>query len=424
MEDPLIGMTFSFVPSAPSRERDDAPRGGNGSQVLPVAQLDQDFDGQPEDGMEYLFLVRREASQRAKITRAPNPYEVVQAEEARTNASPGSAVSRPDEAWRDSFVRNFASARQRMQRAPLHALEPIDPADIPPPRDGSTWRVFVSGKRAKSVRSTEAAVSHAGQAPTATSAQSDTPMSVDATPVDELAAMKAAVLASLELDEDAGKVQASPARPAPDTNSNPELSSRAQVSAPEPEYDRLPRLPSPGLISAIPGPSIIHVLSHFDEWLTERFETYEDKVSYVPSTIFAPPSLRRRAGAAVKSSTSRPAAPLPIASTASTRPAVGRAPLPTAHESHWMLSLLTRLEQVLDGDDLATLRQLAKTLVRLAETSAKSQTGDGNGKPGTGRSMESRREDEEEAEGRARCWMIVAAISSIWSQADLWDPSL
>lgn len=58
MADPLIGMTFSFAPAGPSRERDDAPRGGNGSQVLPVAQLDEDFDGQPEDGSEYLFLVR------------------------------------------------------------------------------------------------------------------------------------------------------------------------------------------------------------------------------------------------------------------------------------------------------------------------------------------------------------------------------
>ena len=58
MADPLIGMTFSFAPAGPSRERDDAPRGGNGSQVLPVAQLEEDFDGQPEDGSEYLFLVR------------------------------------------------------------------------------------------------------------------------------------------------------------------------------------------------------------------------------------------------------------------------------------------------------------------------------------------------------------------------------
>jgi hypothetical protein len=39
--------------------RDQAPRGGYGSQVLPVAvQLPEDFDGEPGDGDEYLFLVR------------------------------------------------------------------------------------------------------------------------------------------------------------------------------------------------------------------------------------------------------------------------------------------------------------------------------------------------------------------------------
>ena len=40
-------------------EEDEAPRGGPGSQVLPVAKhLPEDFDGNPTDGDEYLFLVR------------------------------------------------------------------------------------------------------------------------------------------------------------------------------------------------------------------------------------------------------------------------------------------------------------------------------------------------------------------------------
>jgi hypothetical protein len=29
-----------------------------GRQVLPVADLPDDFDGNPEDGMQYLFMVR------------------------------------------------------------------------------------------------------------------------------------------------------------------------------------------------------------------------------------------------------------------------------------------------------------------------------------------------------------------------------
>lgn len=401
-----------------------------------------------DEGLTHVRFPRREASQRAKITRAPNPYEVVETVDSAAKETIRSSADRPDEAWRDSFVRNFESARQvkkpfslspcsvcdpcpdlpcleqRMQRAPLNALEPIDPADIPPPRDGSTWRVFVSGKRAKTPRAPAPAASTA-------STLSSTPMDVDvAAPVDELAAMKAAVLASLELEmdektepktADAGQPRfgvppSTPAQPQPDL-------AAVVATASEPEYDRLPQLPSPALISAIPGPSIVHVLSHFDDWLTERFEAYEEQVNYVPSTIFAPPSLRRRAGAAGKPAASRPAAP-PMTTTTTPRSASSRppVPLPTAHESHWMLSLLTRLNQLLDGDDLATLRQLAKTLVKLAETSAKTQTT--KVRPTTGRSMESRREDEEEAEGRARCWMIVAAIASTWSQPDLWDPNL
>lgn len=38
--------------------------------------------------------------------------------------------------------------------------------------------------------------------------------------------------------------------------------------------------------------------------------------------------------------------------------------------------------------------------------------------------MKERLEDEEEAEGRARCWMVVAAIAGVWAQGDLWDSSL
>lgn len=54
--DPLLGMTIDFAPQATPPP--DAPRGGLGSQVLPVADLGDDFEGQPEDGLEYLFLVR------------------------------------------------------------------------------------------------------------------------------------------------------------------------------------------------------------------------------------------------------------------------------------------------------------------------------------------------------------------------------
>lgn len=56
MADPLIGMSISFEVAPPPKH--DAPRGGLGSQVLPVADLEADWEGAPEDGSQYLALVR------------------------------------------------------------------------------------------------------------------------------------------------------------------------------------------------------------------------------------------------------------------------------------------------------------------------------------------------------------------------------
>ena len=59
--DPLIGLTLVFNPSDFANEdssAQDAPRGGGASQVLPVTDLPEDWQGAPTTGAEYLFLVR------------------------------------------------------------------------------------------------------------------------------------------------------------------------------------------------------------------------------------------------------------------------------------------------------------------------------------------------------------------------------
>lgn len=144
MADPLIGLTFTFdAPSSRERERDQAPRGGLGSQVLPVAELDDEWEGEPGDGSEYLFLVRcvllssrfrwsqggrggadfdppldirrREASTHARVLRVANPFMTMEVDEETAAAQEEDdepPASRPDEAWRKVFVRNFEAARQ------------------------------------------------------------------------------------------------------------------------------------------------------------------------------------------------------------------------------------------------------------------------------------------------------------------------
>lgn len=209
---------------------------------------------------------------------------------------------------------------------------------------------------------------------------------------------RAAALASLELDAPA------PSVPPPSASS----------AAPEPpasyDEDHPPHLPTPSLILEIDHSTIVHLLSHFTHWFTERQEVYEAAINYVPSTIFAPPALRRKA--APKSSTSS------LPPTRKPHPRTPpRPPLPTSHEVHWILSLLSKLDSLLAGDEMSTLRDLAKILLQLVEESEREK----EGREWKGRSKEERASDEEEAEGRAGSWMVVAAVAAGWGQSDLWN---
>lgn len=59
MADPLIGFTMDLSDIQQVRGKDDVvARGGLGSQCFPIAELNNDWDGVPQDGMEYLFTVR------------------------------------------------------------------------------------------------------------------------------------------------------------------------------------------------------------------------------------------------------------------------------------------------------------------------------------------------------------------------------
>lgn len=210
--------------------------------------------------------------------------------------------------------------------------------------------------------------------------------------------VRAAALASLELDAP------SPPLPSPSTSTS---------AAPEPpatfDENHPPHLPTPSLILEIDHPTIVHLLSHFTQWFTERQELYDAEINYVPSTIFAPPALRRKV--APKPSTSVLAPPQP------TIRIPPRPPLPTPHEVHWVLSLLSKLDSLLAGDEMSTVRDLAKVLLQLVEESEREK----EGRESKGRTKEERARDEEEAEGRARSWMVVAAVAAGWGQSDLWN---
>jgi hypothetical protein len=245
----------------------------------------------------------------------------------------------------------------------------------------------------------------------------------------DLEAAKAAILASLELDTPDSPSAASPPPPPPPPVTTAPMTAPSSTLSPTPqipEYDKLPQLPTPSLILSIPRTSIIHVLSHFNEWFTERMETYEQELNWVPSTIFAPPALRRKpvGGGTKPNGSGGGVAVKPMVVPAQKKKESLVAPLPSPHEVHWILSLLSRLNDLLDGDDLSNLRLLGKTLVEMIEASEKAPVLAVKKDSGKGKTIEERRIRNEEEEARARCWMIVAAIAGVWKQEDLWNVNL
>lgn len=283
---------------------------------------------------------------------------------------------------------------------PLSGFPPLTHNDLPLPQDESGWRTFIYGRKIKAPKPPAAANGANGHSNTQ---DEDTPM------VLSLEDAKAAALASLEFDS-----PASPPKPVAPPSAEP---------APEPTYaidpDRPAHTPSPSLLLSIPTPHVVRILSHFDEWFQERIEAYEAAISFVPSTIFAPPALRKRAVNVTAKTTTPAPPPRPLPARATPRP-----PLPTSHEAHWILSLLARAESLLAGDDISSLRILVRTVLSLVEESDKQQQAKEAKREaarGGPRTMEERSRDEEDAEGRAHCWMIVAAVAEGWAQRDLWN---
>ena len=229
-----------------------------------------------------------------------------------------------------------------------------------------------------------------------------------------LAEAKAAALASLELD-----VDTPPPPPKPPAPATP-----AASTALPPAYDpnHPPHLPTPALLLSLTQPTMMFLLGHITDWLIERQDAAEAAIEAdTPSTIFQPLSLRRKLAnkAGVPSA---PPSSLPKAPSAPPKPR-RRPPLPSAHELNWILSLLARLDSLQAGDDISTLRTVARTVTDMVEASeAETEKWEAGG--GRSATEAERVRDEEDAEGRAKGWMVVAAIAGIWKQEDLWNSNL
>ncbi|KAI0284245.1 hypothetical protein BGY98DRAFT_584873 [Russula aff. rugulosa BPL654] len=119
-------------------------------QILPVASLPIDFDGEPTDGMQYLFTVRRDARRLPDIKHVDNPYTFCPSRPAQSAIQPLSGPTQnvevpsplPSKEWRSEFehrFRNFRGPAIHPQRAgPLKKM-------IPDKKNRDAWWAFLDG---------------------------------------------------------------------------------------------------------------------------------------------------------------------------------------------------------------------------------------------------------------------------------------
>ncbi|KAG6336542.1 hypothetical protein ID866_2564 [Astraeus odoratus] len=119
-----------------------------GRQILPVANLPEDFDGVPMDGMQYLFLVRRDARRLPHITRVRNPYEGPAVPIAQDTPRQSSSDVLPSEKWQTAFQLHFRNLRKNLAQPTVRiSVERPSLAQplIPEKKDREAWWNFLAG---------------------------------------------------------------------------------------------------------------------------------------------------------------------------------------------------------------------------------------------------------------------------------------
>ncbi|KAK7060464.1 hypothetical protein VNI00_001229 [Paramarasmius palmivorus] len=119
-----------------------------GRQILPVANLPVDFDGIPQDGMEYLFTVRRDAAKLPRLTRVDNPYASTEPilPPARDFVVTNPAL--PSEEWRMLIQERFLNLKKNITQPTIHVAIPEQATSkvMPDIQDRAMWWEFLAGK--------------------------------------------------------------------------------------------------------------------------------------------------------------------------------------------------------------------------------------------------------------------------------------
>ncbi|KAF8351591.1 survival motor neuron interacting protein 1-domain-containing protein [Amanita rubescens] len=138
------------------RKRDDLEESDDegpsyGKQILPVANLPNDFDRPPVNGMEYLFTVRRDARALPDVARVTNPYELPDKPLLLSPANDytPSHPALPTLEWRTAYKIHFCNFRKNLDQPTIHVEYTPGGAGrktMPDKKDRDLWWAFLSGK--------------------------------------------------------------------------------------------------------------------------------------------------------------------------------------------------------------------------------------------------------------------------------------
>ncbi|KAI6035093.1 survival motor neuron interacting protein 1-domain-containing protein [Pisolithus orientalis] len=331
-----------------------------GKQILPVANLPEDFNGDPADGMQYLFLVRRDARRLPRIKRAHNPYE----ESVRPPVLPLSALAKgvlPCEKWRDIFQSRFRNLRKNMMQPTVHVRHSsLIQSLIPEKKDREAWWKFLAGrpesewspaaraesrKKSKPSHNTSVVLErlrNAGQGIDTVPPSGQNPVE---TPGNDTQTIAVANLPSRVMTEP--------------SDNNLATISMLQDQAQQEDAKLMPREATPSRLRGIDHRMSIHLLMYFAHWINLHLQNFDDA-----STII------------------------------------------TNSHARWMLSLLTKVEDTVSADEMSLLRNLARACLGILQTRRDLKNAD--------------RVEAAEAISDASCWMVFTAVASVWGQKDLW----
>jgi len=367
------------MPYAPKRKRDECDDDSDeelspGKQILPVANLPEDFDGVPEDGLQYLFTVRRDARHLPFTTRVTNPYELKDPSPARTDESGTATIHHllPHDEWRKLFEEHFRNFRKNMatQTTDVHdASQKL----MPDKRERDLWWAFIAGRPEsdwnppKKPKQTPKPKGKGRNKPGKMRGFTDDQ--------DEHATDSGALSQETWRVNEEGEVELSysqDATPAPlgphlpvDTSTGDRRANVERVLCTGNENQEVPsakmREPTPSLVSQVDSRMSLHLLMYFAHWINLHLDQPSPSPSYLTET-----------------------------------------------HARWIFVLLSRVEDYVTADDMSLLRSVARSCLSLLKRSL--QKGD-----------LTQSNLPEPQMGERSCWMIISVIASIWGQQDLWD---